>query len=45
MKYIENYIYDENYIGKGAFSKVYIGYEKNALKKKYAIKAKLKIIK
>ena len=38
MKYIENYIYDENYIGKGAFSKVYIGYEKNALKKKYAIK-------
>ena len=38
MKYIENYIYDEDYIGKGTFSKVYIGYEKNAHKKKYAIK-------
>jgi len=38
MKYIENYIYEEDYIGKGTFSKVYIGYEKNASKKKYAIK-------
>ena len=33
MKYIENYIYEEDYIGKGTFSKVYIGYEKNASKK------------
>ena len=38
MKNIENYIYNEDYIGKGTFSKVYIGYEKNAPKKKYAIK-------
>ena len=38
MKYIENYIYDKDYIGKGTFSKVYIGFEKNAPKKKYAIK-------
>ena len=33
MKFIENYIYDSDYIGKGTFSKVYIGYEKNAPKK------------
>ena len=38
MKYIDKYIYDENYIGKGTFSKVYIGYEKNIKEKKYAIK-------
>ena len=33
MKYIDKYIYDENYIGKGIFSKVYIGYEKNIKEK------------
>ena len=38
MKYIENYIYEDDYIGKGTFSKVYIGYKKNAEEKKYAIK-------
>ena len=38
MKSINNYIYDTNYIGKGTFSKVYIGYEKNNLDYKYAIK-------
>jgi len=38
MKNIENYIYNEDYIGKGTFSKVYIGYEKNTIHKKYAIK-------
>ena len=38
MKYIDKYIYDENYIGKGTFSKVYIGYERNKKEKKYAIK-------
>ena len=38
MKNIENYIYNEDYIGKGTFSKVYIGYEKNTIQKKYAIK-------
>ena len=27
MKQINNYIYDANYIGKGTFSKVYIGYK------------------
>ena len=38
MKNIENYIYNEDYIGKGTFSKVYIGYEKTKIHKKYAIK-------
>ena len=38
MKYIENYIYNDDYIGKGTFSKVYIGYEKTAPETKYAIK-------
>lgn len=38
MKNIENYIYEEDYIGKGTFSKVYIGYKKFAPEKKYAIK-------
>ena len=38
MKYIENYIYEDDYIGKGTFSKVYIGYKKNAEEKKYLIK-------
>jgi serine/threonine protein kinase len=38
MKSINNYIYDTNYIGKGTFSKVYIGYEKSNLDYKYAIK-------
>ena len=38
MKSINNYIYDNNYIGKGTFSKVYIGYKKDNLDYKYAIK-------
>lgn len=38
MKTINNYIYDSNYIGKGTFSKVYIGYKKNDSDYKYAIK-------
>ena len=38
MKSIKNYIYDNNYIGKGTFSKVYIGYEKTNMDYKYAIK-------
>ena len=38
MKSINYYIYDSNYIGKGTFSKVYIGYKKNNLDFKYAIK-------
>ena len=38
MKEINNYIYDTNYIGKGTFSKVYIGYKKNNINIKYAIK-------
>ena len=38
MKYIEKYIYNEDYIGRGTFSKVYIGNIKNAPDKKYAIK-------
>ena len=38
MKTIKNYVYDSNYIGKGTFSKVYIGYKKDIMGKKYAIK-------
>ena len=38
MKTINNYIYDNNYIGKGTFSKVYIGHKKNNSDYKYAIK-------
>ena len=38
MKYIKNYIYDNNYIGKGTFSKVYIGYKNNNINNKFAIK-------
>ena len=39
MKEIGDYIYESNFIGKGSFSKVYIGYKKNDLiKTKYAIK-------
>ena len=38
MKQINDYIYNPNYIGKGTFSKVYIGYKKNNLHIKYAIK-------
>jgi serine/threonine protein kinase len=38
MKTINNYIYDNNYIGKGTFSKVYIGYKKHNSDYKYAIK-------
>ena len=38
MKQINNYIYDSNYIGKGTFSKVYIGYKNDNSEKKYAIK-------
>ena len=38
MKQINDYIYNPNYIGKGTFSKVYIGYKKNNPNIKYAIK-------
>jgi serine/threonine-protein kinase ULK2 len=38
MKYIENYIYEDDYIGRGTFSKVYIGYIKDKPDIKYAIK-------
>ena len=38
MKYIENYVYEDDYIGRGTFSKVYIGYIKDNPDKKYAIK-------
>tara|TARA_B100001564_G_scaffold341926_1_gene337114 strand:+ start:3770 stop:4906 length:1137 start_codon:yes stop_codon:yes gene_type:complete len=38
MKYIENYVYEDDYIGRGTFSKVYIGYIKDKPDKKYAIK-------
>ena len=38
MKYIENYVYEDDYIGRGTFSKVYIGYMKDKPDKKYAIK-------
>ena len=47
MKTINNYIYDSNYIGKGTFSKVYIGYKKiliiNMLLKK-SIKSQIRNI-
>ena len=38
MKQINDYIYDANYIGKGTFSKVYIGYKNTNPNIKYAIK-------
>jgi len=38
MKSIENYIYEDKYIGRGTFSKVYTGYSKTNPDKKYAIK-------
>ena len=39
MKEIGCYLYDNNFIGKGSFSKVYVGYNKKDIKKtKYAIK-------
>jgi len=40
MKEIGCYVYNNNFIGKGSFSKVYIGYKKTDLNKenKYAIK-------
>ena len=38
MKEIGDYIYHNDFIGKGSFSKVYIGYKKNNKGKKYAIK-------
>ena len=38
MKEIGDYIYHSDFIGKGSFSKVYIGYKKVDKEKKYAIK-------
>lgn len=40
MKEIGCYLYNNNFIGKGSFSKVYVGYKKGDIKKenKYAIK-------
>ena len=38
MKEIGDYIYNNDFIGKGSFSKVYIGYKKDIKEKKYAIK-------
>ena len=43
MKEIGCYLYNNNFIGKGSFSKVYVGYKKTDLNKKnkYAIKKNL----
>ena len=38
MKTIGNYFYENNFIGKGTFSKVYIGYNKDNPNEKVAIK-------
>jgi len=38
MKEIGNYFYENNFIGKGTFSKVYIGYNKDNPNEKVAIK-------
>tara|TARA_Y100000741_G_scaffold341104_1_gene303137 strand:+ start:53 stop:1144 length:1092 start_codon:yes stop_codon:yes gene_type:complete len=38
MKEIGCYLYNNDFIGKGSFSKVYIGYKRGNINKKYAIK-------
>lgn len=38
MKEIDDYLYNNDFIGRGSFSKVYVGYKKKDKKQKYAIK-------